>query len=163
MFDLGWGEMMVIGVVALIVVGPKDLPVMFRNVGRYVGKAKSMARDFSRAMEAAADEAGVKDIDRTLKAAVNPKAMGMDALRDAAGLKTQPVVKPAATAVGAAATPAAAAVKPGGETEALIKKRATEQAEAQRKATELAAARALGEPAPAVGSPLPDAGAGEAT
>jgi sec-independent protein translocase protein TatB len=147
MFDLGMGEFMVIGVVALIVVGPKDLPIMFRNVGRYVGKAKAMARDFSRAMEAAADEAGVKDIDKTLKAAVNPKAMGLDALRDAAGLKTTPVAKPAGAAVAAAATaaPASAAVKPGGETEALIKKRAADQAEAQRKATELAASRALGE------------------
>lgn len=147
MFDLGMGEFMVIGVVALIVVGPKDLPIMFRTVGRYVGKAKAMARDFSRAMEAAADEAGVKDIDKTLKAAVNPKAMGLDALRDAAGLKTAPAAKPvgAAAAAKAAATPATAAAKPGGETEALIKKRAADQAEAQRKATELAASRALGE------------------
>ena len=40
MFDLGWTEMLVVGVVALIVVGPKDLPVMFRTVGRAVGKAK---------------------------------------------------------------------------------------------------------------------------
>jgi sec-independent protein translocase protein TatB len=148
MFDLGAGELMVIGVVALIVVGPKDLPVLFRNVGRYVGKARGMAREFSRAMEAAADDAGVKDIDRTLKAAVNPKAVGLDALRDAAGLKTAaaPRTPPVGTPpVGAAAAGAAMAVKPGGETEALIKKRAADQAEAQRKATELAAARALGE------------------
>ena len=50
MFDLGWSELLVIGIVALIVVGPKDLPVLFRNVGRFVGKARAMARDFSRAM-----------------------------------------------------------------------------------------------------------------
>ncbi len=150
MSDLGWSELLVIGVVALIVVGPKDLPILFRNVGRYVGKARGMAREFSRAMEAAADEAGVKDIDRTLKAAVNPKAMGLDALRDVAGLKsTGPVTKTAAT--GAAAT---AAVKPGGETEALIKKRAADQAEAQRKATAIAAERALGDaPPPAPAAP----------
>jgi len=150
MFDLGWSELLVIGVVALIVVGPKDLPIMFRNVGRYVGKARGMAREFSRAMEAAADDAGVKDIDRTLKAAVNPKAMGLDALRDAAGLKSAaPVAKPAATATATAAA-ATAAIKPGGETEALVKKRAADKAEAQRRATELAAERALGEAAPAV-------------
>lgn len=155
MFDLGWSELLVVGVVALIVVGPKDLPVMFRNVGRFVGKARGMAREFSRAMEAAADDAGVKDIDKTLKAAVNPKAMGIDALRDAAGLKT------AAPKAAAAAAPAAAAQrpqpqpKPGGETEALIKKRAADQAEAQRKATEMAAARALGE-TPAAPAPTED-------
>ncbi len=59
MFDLGLTELLVIGVVALIVVGPKDLPVMFRNVGRFVGKAKGMAREFSSAMNDAADESGV--------------------------------------------------------------------------------------------------------
>ena len=144
MSDLGWSELLVIGVVALIVVGPKDLPILFRNVGRYVGKARGMAREFSRAMEAAADESGVKDIDRTLKAAMNPKATGLDALRDVAGLKsTGPVAKPAAAAATAAA--ASTTVKPGGETEALIKKRAVEQAEAQRKATAMAADRALGD------------------
>ena len=149
MSDLGWSELLVIGVVALIVVGPKDLPILFRNVGRYVGKARGMAREFSRAMEAAADESGVKDIDRTLKAAMNPKAMGLDALRDVAGLKsTGPVAKPAAAAATAAAS---TTVKPGGETEALIKKRAAEQAEAQRKATAMAADRALGD-APAATS-----------
>jgi sec-independent protein translocase protein TatB len=173
MLDLGWSELLVVGVVALIIVGPKDLPVMFRNVGRFVGKARGMAREFSRAMEAAADEAGVKDIDKTLKAAVNPKSMGIDALRDAAGLGAGPakVVKPAATAAapaaaaattaaaGEASAPAAApaaasaAVKPGGETEALIKKRSADKAEAQRKATERAAARALGE-TPAAAAPV---------
>lgn len=145
---------MVIGVVALIVVGPKDLPVLFRNVGRFVGKARGMAREFSRAMEAAADEAGVKDIDRSLKAAVNPRSLGLDALRDAAGLKEPPAMPARAAAAPVAA--AATNVKPGGETEALVKKRAADQAEAQRKATERAAERALGQ-TPAADLPTPDA------
>ena len=50
MFDIGWSELMIIGVVALIVVGPKDLPMMFRKVGNFVGKARGMARDFQSAM-----------------------------------------------------------------------------------------------------------------
>ena len=49
MFDIGWTELMVVGIVALIVVGPKDLPGMFRTLGRFTGKAKGMARDFQSA------------------------------------------------------------------------------------------------------------------
>ncbi len=86
MFGLGWGELVVVGIVALIVVGPKDLPVMFRTMGRFMGKARGMAREFSRAMEAAADEAGVKDIQKDLRAMTSPKAMGMDALKKATDL-----------------------------------------------------------------------------
>ncbi len=84
MFDLGWSELLVIGVVALIVVGPKDLPVLFRSVGQFVGKAKGMAREFSRAMNDAADDAGVSDISKTLKTAVNPVGSAMDGVKDAA-------------------------------------------------------------------------------
>lgn len=84
MFDLGWSELLVIGVVALIVVGPKDLPVLFRNVGRFVGKAKGMAREFSRAMNEAADDAGVRDVAKTLKSATNPVGSALDGVKDAA-------------------------------------------------------------------------------
>ena len=78
MFDLGWTELLVIGIVALIVVGPKDLPSMFKAVGNFVGKAKRMARDFSKAMNDAADDAGVGDVKRTLNAAANPMKTAMD-------------------------------------------------------------------------------------
>ena len=84
MFDLGWTELLVIGVVALIVVGPKDLPVLFRNVGRWVGKARGMAREFSNAMNEAADEAGVNDIRKGLTAATNPVGTAMDGVKQAA-------------------------------------------------------------------------------
>ena len=84
MFDLGWTEMLVVGIVALIVIGPKDLPVLFRNVGRWVGKAKGMAREFSSAMNQAADESGVKDLQKTIRAATNPVGTAMDGVKDAA-------------------------------------------------------------------------------
>ena len=72
-----------IGVVALIVVGPKDLPILFRKVGRFVGKAKGMAREFSRAMEQAADETGVKDVAGTLNSVTNPVKSSLDGVMDA--------------------------------------------------------------------------------
>lgn len=67
MFDLGWSELLIIGVVALVVVGPKDLPKMFRTLGQLVGKARAMAREFQRAMESAADDAGVSDLTKAAR------------------------------------------------------------------------------------------------
>jgi sec-independent protein translocase protein TatB len=68
MFDIGWMELLVIGVVALIVVGPKDLPKLFRSVGQFMGKARGMAREFQRSMEQAADDSGLKEAARDLNA-----------------------------------------------------------------------------------------------
>jgi sec-independent protein translocase protein TatB len=84
MFDLGFAELLVIGIVALIVVGPKDLPVMFRNVGRFVGRMRGMAREFTTAMNQAADESGLKDIQKTLNTAANPMKAAVNEAKDAA-------------------------------------------------------------------------------
>jgi sec-independent protein translocase protein TatB len=81
--DLGMSELLVIGIVALIVIGPKDLPEMFRQLGRFTAKMRAMARDFSRAMEQAAKETGVADVAKDLNAVTNPKSMGMNAVKDA--------------------------------------------------------------------------------
>ena len=78
MFDLGLTELLLIGIVALIIVGPKDLPVLFRRVGEFVGRMKGMARDFTSALNDAADEAGVKDVAKTMRAATSPIKTGLD-------------------------------------------------------------------------------------
>ena len=66
MFGLGWAEIMLVAIVALIVIGPKELPVVFRKVGQFVGKAKAMAREFTSAMNDAADQSGLKEAADTL-------------------------------------------------------------------------------------------------
>ncbi len=86
MSSLSWGEMLVVAVLALIVLGPKDMLTSFRAAGRWVGRLQKMARDFTRAMNDAADEAGVGEINKTLKAAANPTKFGTDALKSAAGV-----------------------------------------------------------------------------
>lgn len=84
MLDLGWTELLVIGIVALIVIGPKDLPVLFRNVGRWIGRMRAMAREFSNAMNEAAEESGVNEMAKGLKAATNPVGSAMDGVKKAA-------------------------------------------------------------------------------
>jgi len=83
-FDLGWGELLIVGVVALIVVGPKDLPGMFKSVGQVMGRMRGMAREFQRAMDRAASETGVKDLSTGIKAVTSPKQLGMDKFNEIA-------------------------------------------------------------------------------
>ena len=47
MFDIGWPELFLIGVVVLLVVGPKDLPAVIKNVGAWVSKARAITREFT--------------------------------------------------------------------------------------------------------------------
>lgn len=162
MLDIGMSELFVIGIVALVVIGPKDLPQMFRTVGRFTGKARSMARDFQRAMDNAADQTGVKDVARDLKTATSVKEMGLGGLQEAAKkfeawdpMKSAGPAKPA-TPVITPAPDSGSAEKPalGPATAALAEKRAAESAALKAGAAQRAAARAASENAP---SPTPSA------
>lgn len=51
MLDIGWSEMLVIAVVAIVIIGPKDLPRTLRIVGRWIGKARGMAREFQNSLD----------------------------------------------------------------------------------------------------------------
>jgi sec-independent protein translocase protein TatB len=117
MFDIGWSELIVVGVVALIVVGPRDLPKMLRTVGQYVNKARSMAREFQRNMEEAAKDSGMEDVAKAARSMGDVRRMvgspatslaqfGLDRTKAAA---TSPA--PAATAAPPAT--AAPATAPG--------------------------------------------------
>ncbi len=62
MFDIGATELLLIGIVAIIVVGPKELPKMLRAFGQFVGKMRGMAREFQSMFEEAARDTGVDDL-----------------------------------------------------------------------------------------------------
>ena len=89
MFDLGWSELLIIAVVAIIVVGPKDLPKMLRTVGRFVGQMKRMANDFTRQFEDAVRDSELDEVNRQIKAASssadfdNPLKDVEDSVKDA--------------------------------------------------------------------------------
>lgn len=82
--DIGWAEMLLIGVVALVVIGPEDLPDMFRQLGRFTAKLRQMSREFSRAMEQAGRDSGVKDVAKDLRALTSPAATGLNKVKEAA-------------------------------------------------------------------------------
>lgn len=68
MFDIGWTEMLVIAVLALIIIGPKDLPKAMRTVGQWVRKARSLAREFQSGVDEMVREAELDDARKALEA-----------------------------------------------------------------------------------------------
>ena len=62
MFDIGWSEMMMIAIVAIVVIGPRQLPAALRTVGHWVSKARSMAREFQDSLDEMVEEAGLDDV-----------------------------------------------------------------------------------------------------
>lgn len=62
MFDLGWSELAVVAVVALVIIGPKDLPRVLRTIGQWVARARTVARDFQSSVDEMAREADLQDV-----------------------------------------------------------------------------------------------------
>jgi sec-independent protein translocase protein TatB len=62
MFEVGWSELLVIGVVALIAIGPKELPGVLRMVGQWMGKIRRMAAEFQGQFQEAMREAEMSDL-----------------------------------------------------------------------------------------------------
>jgi sec-independent protein translocase protein TatB len=65
MFDIGWSEFVVIAVVALIAIGPKELPGVLRMVGQWMGKARRMAAEFQGQFQEAMREAEMADLKKS--------------------------------------------------------------------------------------------------
>lgn len=62
MFNFGWGELLLIGIVALIAIGPKELPTVLRSVGQMLGKVRRMANEFQGQFQEALREADIADL-----------------------------------------------------------------------------------------------------
>src|SRR6201987_1490925 len=65
MFDIGWSEFVLIAVVALIAIGPKELPGVLRTIGQWMGKARKMAAEFQSQFQEAMREAEMADLKKS--------------------------------------------------------------------------------------------------
>ncbi|MEL6170070.1 MAG: Sec-independent protein translocase protein TatB [Pseudomonadota bacterium] len=81
---MGWTEILVIAIVALVVVGPTDFPKMYHAFGKFTARARQMAREFSRAMDDAARESGVGDAAKGFKDMASARNLGLDSVKKAA-------------------------------------------------------------------------------
>ena len=84
MFDIGWTEILIIAVVAIIVVGPKDLPRMLRTLGRYAGQLRRTAGEFRAQFDDAIRDSELDELRETLSGAsdLNPINQIRDSITD---------------------------------------------------------------------------------
>lgn len=75
MFDIGWDELLIIAIVALVVIGPKDLPHAFRIAGRWMARARTMAREFQSHVDDLMRESELDDIRREISDVPRPQIM----------------------------------------------------------------------------------------
>ncbi|WP_137044540.1 Sec-independent protein translocase protein TatB [Pseudolabrys sp. FHR47] len=123
MFNFGWGEIVLIGIVALIAIGPKELPTVLRSVGQMMAKVRRMAAEFQGQFQEALREAEVADLKKQaedLTSSVKEQVTDFTKIDPLADTKKQiesAFDAPAATA--SDSTPAAAPVTPVESSEAL--------------------------------------------
>jgi sec-independent protein translocase protein TatB len=126
-FDIGWSEMALVLLVALIVIGPKDLPRVARTMGKWVAKGRSMAREFQSALEDMAREAELDkvkseiekasrtDFGKTIENTIDPTGELGQAFDPT--IKSQPKPEDAASAM---PSPEPAATAAAGPVEAAV-------------------------------------------
>ncbi len=85
MFDIGWSELLVIGVVAIIAIGPKDLPLALKTVGQWVAKARALAREFQGSLDEMIRES---ELDK-VKQEVQNAASSFDVTKDLEATKAE--------------------------------------------------------------------------
>ncbi len=75
MFDIGWTELLVIAVVAVVVVGPKDLPKLMRAAGKWAGRARAMADQFKRSFDDMARQSELEELRAEVMKIHNEKSL----------------------------------------------------------------------------------------
>jgi sec-independent protein translocase protein TatB len=107
MFDIGWSELLVIGIVALVVIGPKELPGVLRTIGQMMGKVRRMASEFQGQFNEAMREAELDDLRKQaekLNLNVNP----LESVKDEITKPVEKISSEVQASLEAPATPAPA-------------------------------------------------------
>jgi sec-independent protein translocase protein TatB len=136
MFDISWSELLLIAVVALVFIGPKELPGVLRTIGQWTGKIRRMASEFQDQFREAIREAEVADLKKDIDEATSNLKAGLDPF---AGINESTEWKPSEPT---ASAPPAADAPPAPPAEAVAP---------------VAASTAPVEPAPAASEPAPAA------
>ncbi|MGH9518533.1 MAG: Sec-independent protein translocase protein TatB, partial [Terriglobales bacterium] len=75
MFDLSWSHILIVLIVALVVVGPKDLPRLMHMIGRWMGKARAMANEFRKSFDEMARQAELDELRKEIEALRNERPL----------------------------------------------------------------------------------------
>src|SRR5262245_34649175 len=97
MFDISWSELLVIVVVAVVVVGPKDLPKMMRTVGQWAGRARAMADQFRRSFDDMARQSELDELRREVQKLQQAPMTAKD--YESFGIKEEDFPAPSASAI----------------------------------------------------------------
>jgi sec-independent protein translocase protein TatB len=133
MLDIGWSELLVVAVVAIVVVGPKDLPKLMRSFGFYAGKLRRAASDFQRQFDEAMAESEADEVRKNIEAIRS--GMGGTVDLDAPTNKPVMMPTPAPAAIEEAIVPPLPKPKPKPKAKQAAKREAPAKPKAASKAT----------------------------
>lgn len=88
MFDIGWTEILMLAVLTLLVMGPRELPVLLRNLGRFTGRMRDFAGQFKSALMDMEQQADLKEISSTVK------NLSPDRIKDNINRKIEDTIRP---------------------------------------------------------------------
>lgn len=103
--SLGFNEIVILGILALVVVGPKDLPLLFRKLGQWTAKLRGMAQEFRTGFDELARQAELDELKKEVDALRRTTSLQeirseitkpLPTLEDYAGIKSQPAIPPSA-------------------------------------------------------------------
>jgi sec-independent protein translocase protein TatB len=98
MFDISWGELLIVLVVALVVVGPKDLPKLTRQAGQWVGRARAMADQFRKSFDDMARQSELDELRAEVERLKMDRELSEFENEANAAVRVDPMAEPSATA-----------------------------------------------------------------